>query len=99
MKSTPGANSTSFGTWPDGASRAISSAEITVTDAGASVTRSSRRDTEVTVIVSAKLTSQSTVLSTVRVSPAATWTPDSVVSFSTREKTRVYVPGATLSNA
>jgi len=52
------------------------------------VIRSSRRDTEVTVIVSAKLTSQSTFLSTVRVAPAATSTPASFAVWSLRLKVR-----------
>jgi hypothetical protein len=49
-----------LGTCPVGALRAISSTGTTVTAAGASVIRSARRDTEKTVMVSAKLRSQST---------------------------------------
>ncbi len=89
MKSTPGVNSSSLGSWPEAASSSMSWIDTTLTEAGASVIRSSRRDTEVTVMVSAKLTSQSTFLSTVREPPASTATLASDAEWSRSENSTV----------
>jgi len=82
LKSTPGAVSTSFGSWPDAAIVSICSSEITVTDAGASTMRSVLRDAAKTVMVSATLSVQSTLLFPLVVWPAVTATPASLSALS-----------------
>ncbi len=82
-------NSRSLGIWPCDASRSICSSETWVTAAGASTIRSRRRDAENTVIVSAKLSSQSTLVSTVAVAPSTTSTPVTESAFSPSVKVTV----------